>query len=397
MAESRHPLLEAVWSRNSRLVLMFLVLAGLFTWIGGIWDVSRLDSVHSELSAEKRVEALTLIQEELDDLYADLRSRASEIARQEAVIDGFRRLEENQSGREELVQIAVSLRLDARQFVEFYDPTPTLTAWKGAVFPMDSAVQDERFLGQVQESLVLDGPSRTAVIVWVPVRDGNSVLGVIRLGQMVESRMPLKNDYRRDYTWDEEWSLRLGRTVAFTFGETVRSSAEDDYLLRSPLDFPVGSVSITDADLAGWRTIKKARYADVLAFWLFMLISYVIVRSTSILWRYAPGEGASHIARGTISGYLGILLISRWILLIAHIPSRWQTGKAPLAPLFDAQHLASVFGFGSLRTIGDLFITALAISLGALMILRLSAPLRERIHSILGYTNSKVSDRTSVG
>ncbi len=393
MAESRHPLLEAVWSRNSRLVLTFLVLAALLTWIGGIWDVSRLESAHSDLSAEKRVEAVTLIQAELDHLYVDLRNRASEIARRESVIDGFRQLGENQSGREELVQEAASLRLEARQFVEFYDPTPTLTAWKGAVFPMDSAVQDERFLAQVQESLVLDGQSRTAVIVWVPVRDGTSVLGVIRLGQIVESRMPLKNDYLRDYTWDEEWSRQLERTVTFTFGLAVRPSVEGDYFLRSPLDFPVGSVSITDANLAAWRTIKKAQYVDVLAFWLFMLIFYVIVRMTSILWRYVPGEGSSRVARGPIFGYLGILLISRWILLFAHIPSRWQTGKAPLAPLFDAQHLASVFGFGSLRTIGDLFITALAISLGALMILRLSAPLRERIQSILGYTSSKISLR----
>lgn len=50
---------------------------------------------------------------------------------------------------------------------------------------------------------------------------------------------------------------------------------------------------------------------------------------------------------------------ARYLLLVLDVPNRWQRGRTPLAPLFDPAHLASAFGGGLMRSIGDLLLTAL--------------------------------------
>jgi len=397
MAKSRFLFGFSDWSRTNRLVVLVLIAAALLTWLGGAWEESSLAGNYQDLQTEARIEAVTRIQAELDRTYADLRAEAVSLAESSDAILGLRAEAESGSGQERMVHLASSLELDPMTFVEFYDPTPSLLAWSGAVFPIDPAVSDERFLLEIQESVVLDGSKRTALVVWAPVTDGSSIVGAVRVGRIVESRMPIRNEYLRDFTWDEEWSRRLEQPVEFFFGQPLASREEGHYLIRSPREQTIGSVHISDVRLQDISDRRSKTYSDILSFWALLGIIYLLTQWSLQLWRCTWDNFSTSYKQISLAVFFAFLLLSRWVLLFLNIPSRWQIGKAPLAPLFDPQHLASVVGWGSMRTIGDLFITSVFVTLAVLVVLRVTLGTRFRAISSLQFGDSKPGARLFAG
>ena len=372
-----------------RWVMLALVLLALGTWTVGQWQVARAPEQRVDAVAAGRQAAYEAIQQELDEVYADLSARGLALARQQEVIEGLRALSANPvDGRARLVRWVASLEPDVRQFIEVYDPTPSLQAWNGAGFPMDAAVRTDRFLLQEQESLVRDGDKRTALVVWVPVRDGRSIVGALRLGTMVEEHMPVRNEYLRDYTWDEEWTRRLEQPVTFSFTALAAREKEGRFVLRSPSDGLLGTVEIGVPDERAWVRDIQDRYRDLLLFWGFVASLLVLFATSFHLWRVAPERPAS---TGTLLSFTALVAMIRWSWLVADIPSRWQTGKAPLSPLFDPQHMASIVGGGVMRTIGDLMISALLLTLVAVIVLRSTADLRKRVHSDTRFRSGSIT------
>jgi len=399
MAETRLSFRFGDWSRSNRIIAVSLAAVVLVTWLAGVWDTSRLEDEYASLASNDRVEAVSRIQAELDETYADLRRNASDLASRSNLILGLRLEAESGTGHEMLVHLASDLEMDPMDFLEIYDPTPSVLAWDGAVFPIDPAVSNDRFLLEVQESVVLDGAKRSALVVWVPVVDGSSIVGAVRMGRMVESRMPIKNEYLRDFTWGEEWTRRLGQTVEFEFGTSgaAVSRGEGEYSLRSPADEHIGSVVIVDNQLQEYTAEHTRRYEDILSFWMLLGIIWLIALCSRFLWRYPWVDANSAFKSRSLLTYLVFLALTRWVFLFFSIPARWQTGKAPLAPLFDPQHLASVIGLGSMRTIGDLFITSIFVTLAVLIILRITADTRLRALSSLQYTGTRPGGRLVAG
>jgi two-component system nitrogen regulation sensor histidine kinase NtrY len=376
------------WLRWGLLLVGVLALG---TWGVGRWQVARAPEKRAEAVAAGRQAAYEAIQQELDAVFADLSARGRAMARHPDVVAGLRDLAAGQpEGRARLVRWAASQTPETRNFVEVYDPTPSLQAWNGPGFPMDSAVRTDRFLLQEQESLVRDGDKRTALVVWIPVRDGRTILGAVRLGTMVEERMPVRNEYLRDYSWDEEWTRRLGQPVSFAFnGQTAREK-EGRYVLRSPSDGLLGTVDISEPDEAAWVETIRSGYRDVLVFWAFLASLMILAAASTLLWRAAPDRPAAAL---TLLGYGLFVALTRWEWLAADIPARWQTGKAPLAPLFDPQHLASIVGGGVMRTIGDLMISALLLTLITVIVLRSTAAMRKRVRSDVRFRAGRFSRR----
>ena len=381
---------DLVSSRIPR-VLLLLLLAAAATWGIGHWHQRAASATLDQRMDLLRQEAFASIQDAVDSEYAAMATAARELARDPRVAEGLRLLGTGRNeGRRLLVAWAASLPREQRQFVELYDPTPTLQAWTGAAFPMDAAVRNERFLLQELESLAVDGDKRTALTVWIPVLDGTDILGAIRLGRMVEQRMPIRNEYLRDFTWDEEWSRRLGQPVSFSFGETGRRMRDGRFVVRSPSDVHLGTVDIGSPDEAQWVRSIQDRYRDALLFWAFIAFIVTVSGVTLKLWRL----GKEQPPTGFLIAAYGLLLIAvRWGLLALDIPARWQAGKAPLNPLFDPQHLASVVGLGAMRTIGDLLITALFLTLFAVVFLRTTNPLRLRVKAALRFKSGALSAR----
>lgn len=374
-----------------RWFLSILVVAVAATWGLGEWHQKKATESLDQRMDLLRQDAFSTIQDAVDTEYAAMAAEARGLARDPAVAEGLRLLGDGQEGaRRRLVAWAASLVQEDRQFIELYDPTPSLLAWNGAAFPMDAAVRSERFLLQELESIAVDGEKRTAFTVWVPVLDGTTIVGAIRLGRMAEERMPVKNEYLRDYTWDEEWSRRLGQSVSFSFAETGLRMRDGRFVIRSPSDVHLGTVDIGVPDEAQWVRAIENRYRDALLFWAFIAVIVAVSGFSMRLWRLAS-EGAP--SGGLLALYGGFLIVVRWGLLLFDLPARWQTGKAPLSPLFDPQHLASVVGSGAMRTIGDLLITSLLFTLFAVVFLRTTNGIRLRVRAALRFKSGSFSPR----
>ncbi|MDA0684373.1 MAG: ATP-binding protein [Bacteroidetes bacterium] len=386
MSELRQHLVMVVKGKGTGWVLTGLLLAGLLTWGIGKWDVSRAEDSFERSISEQRSASAVEIQNEVDQSFAAIRAEAALLARDPDIVQGLRGLVDAGSGQEQLVRRATRISKNPLRFVEIYDPTPSLQAWSGAAFPVDGAVRQERFMLQVQESVALDANRRTALTVWTPVLDGSTIVGVVRVGEIVERRMPLRNEYLRDYTWGEEWSERLGQPVQFTFGGNELRERADRFVLRSPQDVFVGSVTISAPAFEGWRNERQGRYNDTVLFWLFLAMLFLVIRWTWLLW-HIPPDGAK---QGLILlSWVTWLVLTRWAFLFLNLPGRWQSGKAPFAPLFDAQHLASVYGWGAMSTIGDLFISAVFFTLVALVVMRVTSPVRRRAVAALRFGSGK--------
>ena len=358
-------------------VIGALLLVAVLTWAVGTWHVSQAPDRQEEVLRERRDATYSDIQQAIEDTFADLQTEGRAWARDSRVVGGLRAVASgDENGQRQLVEWAATLPGTSRRFVEVYDPTPTLRAWKGAAFPMDAAVRSERFLLQEQEGFVRDGEKRTAFVMWIPVRNGNTIVGAVRLGVMVEERMPIRNEYLRDFTWDEEWTREAGQPVEFSFtGQTPRER-DGRYVLRTPSDVLLGTVDIALTDESRWVRQLEERYENLLVLWLFIGTLWLLTVWSTFLWRNAPERPATP---AVLLSFALVSAVIRWIWLWMEIPSRWQQGKAPLSPLFDHQHLASVIGGGAMQTIGDGLISALFLTLITVLVLRSTTSLRQRV------------------
>ena len=367
--------------------LLGLVVALAGTWALGQWHQERAGVIPADAVDGARQEAFLAIEEAAHAEYASMMTRAREWARDPDVVAGLRLQQLGQEGgRRRLVAWAASIDRRDREFVEIYDPTPALQAWSGAAFPMDAAVRSDLFLRQELEGLATDRQTRTAFTVWVPVLDGNTILGVVRLGRVVEERMPVRNEYLRDMTWDEEWTRKLGQSVTFAFGTAEDHPAARSALLRSPSGVPLATVDIDDPDLARRISMIGERYRDALLLWILVAMLLTGARFSLFLWRSVPGTPPS----GALIALYGVFLVSiRQGLLWMDIPARWQGGKAPFSPLFDPQHLASAVGFGAMRTIGDLLVSSVFLMVFVAVFLRVTLPVRQRVYAALHFASGR--------
>lgn len=369
-------------SRAPQVIVLLLILAA-GTWAMGSWKQQQaLESLDQRLNLERQ-SSFAVLQEAIDEEYGQLAAWARQLAADPVVSEGLRGVDAGrEEGRRLLVGWAVSQSLGQREFVEVYDPTPSLQAWSGAAFPMDGAVRNDRFLLQELESLATDGDKRTAFTVWVPVLDGATIVGAIRVGRMVEQRVPVRNEYLRDYTWDEEWTREFGQQVVFSFGVASLRSKEGRFTLRSPSDVHLGYVEIETPGQDQWISHIDRSFLNIQLLWLLAALLMGVTLFAVLLWR----KSASHRITGAVLTSFGLFLVLvRWLMLTLDIPARWQVDKAPFSPLFDPQHLASVLGLGVMRTIGDLLITALLVTLFTVVFLRATNSLRRRVQATLRF------------
>ncbi len=350
----------------------------------GYWDDAHLATNGSEQLVSWQESAYSQIDERVADVFDELHLDAEKIASSPDLLAGFRDRTTSPLKNEKIIRTVAGITLKSKTFLEIYDHAPTLLGWNGPVFPMDSGVSDADFLVQPIDRVARDGSKRTALVVWQPIVDGEQILGAVRLGRIVESFMPIRNDYLKDYSWTEEWSKKLKTPVVFEFGEHVAIQREADRPIVSNSGMVLGKVSVTLPSVENLRSERVRKYDDIVVFWAFMLVMWMIVVSTRSIWAlFSPQIVAEDHTEKAVKMrwygyYLVVLFLSRWLFLVFDIPSRWQLGKSPLAPLFDPQHLASEFGFGAMKTIGDLFITALFVTLAGLVFLRVTSRIRQQ-------------------
>ena len=170
---------------SSWIVAIVFVVAFLATWGISKWDVSRLVTSGETQLIAWRGNAFSQIETSVRQTFTALHEEAERMATSPAIRSGFRSQLDRQPSYDQLVRATNSWSLPYLYFVEIYDYSPALLAWKGPVFPMDAGVTHPDFLAQSIETVAKDGAKRTAFVVWHPISDGNKAIGVVRMGVIV--------------------------------------------------------------------------------------------------------------------------------------------------------------------------------------------------------------------
>ncbi len=286
-----------------------------------------------------------------DAMQAAMLKHAAALAADPVVVAGL----SGSSDTGPLVRHLARDRLPARWSVGAYDRAGTLMAWNGVSIPPEAGSVPES--SEIHWGLATDGSWRQALELWYPVP---GTLGHVRLLQLLYERTPVQNEYLRDFRVGDEWSLLVGLPVRTSFDKQQR--VRDGKPLAARDGTVVGHFDLAVPELDFLVADVKRRYRDAMALWIAFLLGIGLWG----LWRRYRSQRTWM--------WLGAFAISWWgvryVLLLIDVPGRWQTGKAPLSPLFDATHLASTLGGGLLRSTGDLLVSALFFLFVALVLLR---------------------------
>ncbi len=352
MTDSRRLGASAKQRQRSILIWSGIVFAVLvLTWIAERvhlralqrWGPGRMEQIVDK--AEERINV------RFDAMQTAMLQHAAALAGDSLVVAALH----DPTRRPELVRHMAHMRLLDRWSVAVYDTSATLLAWQGAsVAPIALASPDT---DQVRWSLAQDGTWRQALELWYPVA---GALGHVRLLQLLYRHTPVQNEYLRDFRIGEEWSRLVGLPVRTSFD--APPLIEEGRTLATQDGTVVGSFVLEAPSPASYRGKVRQTYRDLIALWITCLLGLAL----ALIWtRYRQRRSASWLV-----AFLLALWSSRYALLYIDVPGRWQAGKAPLNPLFDATHMASSVGGGLLNSTGDLLISALFLLATALMVLR---------------------------
>ncbi|GMQ81634.1 MAG: ATP-binding protein [Rhodothermia bacterium] len=385
-----------------RLSLGALALLAVVTWGFGQLGRARLmnDLTNAQLVTVQ--DALDQVENKFRQIQGSMVDEARALAGDPRLIRALRIARTgDRKGEEAIVRMMSVYRLRDQGAVEIYDQQPRLIGWAGASFPIDSAPSEPNFLDSYQSSLAVDGDRYSALVIWWPIRDGIETVGAVRVLRMIVQHVPVRNEFLRDYTLDEEWSrlttypvrVDLMPESAFDPGESrfsrMLQGADGRTLVR-----------VYVAPPSEKRLISQQRTNNLNLVYLWVTVALLIVLLIAARWTLRPGSDDESVMKPVIRFliFLPVIFGIRFTFLALEIPARWQTGKAPLSPLFDPQHLASGYGGGLMQTSGDLLISALMTVIIAVLFVRVTERVRRAARSSFSFQpNRRSQERWGVG
>ena len=348
-------------------VTLFLILLVGVTYAVEAWQVDRIEAQGDAAQAEAVAQAARTVERRIRQIEADLLQRAEELAELPLV---RRALQGDSTARAEAVRLFSELSLAQRSAAELYTPTPELVAWQGPSLPLDAATRTTRFLSAPQIAVANDGVLRQALVAWLPVREGRRVLGAVRVFQLVRTRVPVRNQYLRDFDIVEQWQVDTGLPLDVQFGPRGEASADGPvHEIRSEDGITLARVIVPTPSLESLKDAVRKTAGDVRAFWLVLLLGWGIAGLWMVHehWRQrAFHEQEERWGQGkAIASFAGLAAAwggGRYALLALDVPGRWVERLGGLdgeVPLFDPVYLASGVGGGLIGTAGELIVTAL--------------------------------------
>jgi two-component system, NtrC family, nitrogen regulation sensor histidine kinase NtrY len=339
---------------------------------GARWLESRAaESVRAQgeaAGARAAERALGHVEGEVLALERDLHARAAALAAdprlRAALLDP--------AARPEAVQALARLRLPEGYAAELYTPMPEPVAWRGPAFPLDPATRRLHFLDALQTAALADGAFRDALVAWHPVREGDRVIGAVRVGRLVRMRVPVRNEYLRDFDLAERWARGLAAPLTIAFDEPLGTPPEGARVRRvRGVDGAVIAriVAYPPSPIALERAARRP-YADATAFFLLLLLGWGTLGlglAVRALLPRALGDATPASRAALTASGLALLLVlgaARYALLALDIPARFAS-PGPTPPAFDPAFLGSGLGGGVAGSVAELVVTALfAVGLG---------------------------------
>lgn len=382
MSSTRHPI-RAALTRHAGFGAgtVALIVALLATYATEAWWMDRLARDVGSAQTTAVESALATIRQDFDRRVEAVQHRAQRLARQPAVVDGLQ-AHAARGRAEALTRFMARQQLPPRTAIEVYSPDGQLLAWHGPSMP-PRRVPAPDTLSPGHTTVVRDGDVRWALAAWWPVDRAGPRAGAVRVVHLIRFQAPVQNQFIEDYSLERQWRIQTGYAVNVTWGAAAARAGPEGALRAGQRT--LGHVEVQTPTAA--RLMRDARrwFANLAAGWQSLLMLWLV----GGLWRgYRRLDASGGTARtrwqavwrfgAAAAAWWGL----RYALIAMDVPDRWQTGKAPLAPLFDPTHLASPIGGGLMESAGDLLITALFASVFTVGFLDLAARFRVRADSL---------------
>ena len=346
-------------TRLSRFVAMaaFVLLLLLASRIAEHLLLSHAEGNWESVSDERCTSALAAASARFADLQRALRRTATDLATHPDVL-GY--LDRASQERERVFRRVSDVSTAEVVGIEIYDRDRALIAWEGP----GGRTQEDDIRGALQgrmSSYAVRAGAASHLVVVIPVRARNSVVGAAVVQRMLESNAPLNNPLLRVKGLSEALSAELGLPVDFTFpGEG--ESARDGRYRSTPLfgidSAMVGSVSVLRPVRSAHLDMMDARFRLIDAtLWTLLLGLCAMAAATGI--RGLKTTGARCIA-------LTLLIWgARYALVVLEVPTLFfSTG------IFDPALFASPFGGGLAKSVGELFVTLVALTVNVVVVAR---------------------------
>ena len=368
-------------------VAALLVGLLLVTWAGRWGYAAYVQATVQAQQKEAVDEAFHYIQQDFQSLQQVMLERARQLAGAPVIAPELRAYVTGQRPTvpEPLIEHFASLDLEDRWSVELYDPIPRLVAWHGFSMPLDPGPNASSFLQTPQTAVASDGTQRQALALWYPIHANGHVLGTLRILRILNARVPVENQYLKDYSLTEAWQQATSLPVQVQYGRAIKEAAFQGPTrpLKGLNGSTLGYVALEVPSARSLVSEAKSRFDDVLAFWGTLLLLWLLAG----LWHWyrsvLPSSTSSvHRQLSLSAARFGGVAVAWWgaryVLLALDVPARWQPPGTPLAPLFDPAHMAFTFGNGLMRSAGDFCITALFGFLFGLAFLHLARRFRRK-------------------
>lgn len=365
-----------------------LCLALVVTALARLYAVQAAREGAEARQAEVIESALTTVEQRFSSLRDGLHERARRVGTDSSVIRGLRSWHKEGRRSTSLSQSVVGLSSEARTSVEVYSQALELLAWTGEQMPLDSTHFGGGVPEQPQTTVVADDNGRRALAAWMPVQQGESLLGAVRVVRVIQYQPPVQNRYVQATSLEDRWSQVTGERIQVHWAFT--RAPEPNRILRGVNGDFLGSVSVTPPSPSELVARTTSFYTDLLIGWLVLLMGWGLFLVARWYWQLVRREGLRRhpSARAAAAKRLAVLALlavgARYALLLLDVPGRWVGPGTSLNPLFDPTYLASTIGAGLFRSIGDLLITGLwASGLGVGVVL-LGRYYRPRAHTLSG-------------
>ena len=244
----------------------------------------------------------------------------------------------------------------AQTSIELYDLRYHLLAWHGVSLPISEAQRRQRFpdAPTFQLYTAQEDGSR-ALEYWVPVMERNTVIGGLRIVQLVQ--MPTPQDQVSPLLFEDQVHARLQRPVRInwrSFSGPTNNPSEGLGALITPQGQALGSVHVLALSDQELSEIRQSKQNDLAAFWLVLLSAWLLFGCHQMLAVCKSGW-----ARGAWIGVMSSLWWGfRYVLIALEVPRRWILDNLNLDRVFSPRLMATDFGNGLAQSIGDLLLTA---------------------------------------
>jgi len=354
------------------LFLFWLALMGL---THGLQErnTHRTDRVLLDVHADRSLDVYARVQDEVRNRYSQLYRAGQELLLNAEVIDALRNAG---SASEELFLTLQQARLPERAWIEVYTDQLHLIAWSdlGSVRRLVPTDVD----GGPSLEYVYDPDHLVGLVLRFPVRDGQTTVGLVQLVLPYSLNVPVRTASLKPWSILDTY---LSGGVLLNWSPV---SVPGALPLLTSGGMGLGAIRLDQPSAEVVRAEVRRLYMDVKAFLLVLAMATLLYGAwhrQRRVWLDRRASGNPFQSFLAITGFVLALMGARWMLLWADIPGRWQVRPAPLAPLFDPEHLASAFGGGLMRSAGDLMVSALFAFVIALYLTQAMVRLERSAHT----------------